>query len=90
MWEENYSDLSFASFKHSFFEGELPDFKIAKNLIQEYLLTIETRTKTFGELINIIEDLFKKVINEFSKPSISNSHLTIDNIADIFQNKFNN
>lgn len=86
MWEENYSDLSFASFKHSFFEGELPDFKIAKNLIQEYLLTIETRTKTFGELINIIEDLFKKVINEFSKPSISNSHLTIDNIADIFQN----
>ena len=85
MWEENYDNLSFANFKRQFFEGELLDFKVSKKLIQEYLLTVETRKRNFGDVISIIEEVFSEIQNQFSKPNIDRVQLTIKEIAKIFE-----
>lgn len=85
MWEENYDDLSFANFKREFYEGELSDFKISKNLIQEYLLTVETCEHNFSEVISILEETFYEIQYQFSKPSIDRTQLTINDIAKIFE-----
>lgn len=86
MWEENYNELTFPEFKFRFFQGELEDFKISKDFLPEYLLTLSTKFGNFESIIDKFEKILKEIYAEFSKPDTTKKQFTVDELANIIQN----
>lgn len=86
MWEENYSDMSFAMFKYSFFKGELLEIPFSKDFIPEYILSVSTKLNCFETMVNKINNIFSQLLEDFSKMDIITKQFTLDEIAKIIEN----
>lgn len=85
LWEENFSDYSFAHFKYSFYQGELNYLGFAKDLLPEYLLTVNTSRHDFEKMISDFERIMDEIDNKLSITDITKSQLNLDDIAYIFE-----
>jgi len=73
MWENKYRDMSFGSFKRSFYSGELPgfDFRISgenRKMFNRVVIEINSGNKYFGELkrelfefLNTMKEIFDDI-----------------------------
>lgn len=84
MWEENFNNLSFAQFKHNFYSGELEGFEIGKELLPEYLLTLNVlEGKNFEDIIDVIKNIFEDIFYEISNSGLITKQFSVYEIVEI-------
>lgn len=83
MWEEKYKDLSFASFKYSFYNNELSnfDFKVNEELIPKTIIEIKFDKINFDDAIaemSIVLNALKDIFDDIRQ---SGKHFTVQDLA---------
>lgn len=86
MWEEHFSEYTFANFKRMFYLGELKGIEYTNEFSPKYLLTIKSNNGLFNETKEQLDAINNGLIEQFSKPDIGKKHLTLEEIADILMN----
>lgn len=84
MWEEKYKDLSFASFKYSFYNNELSDFdfKVNEELIPKTIIEIKFDKINFDDAIAEMSIVLNELKDIFDDIRQSGKHFTVRELAD--------
>lgn len=84
LWESQYKDISFSSFKHNFYNNELENIDLEKKIIQKIALEIEASSdELLGDSVNHLNqffDIFENIIDEFKKEG---KHFTLNQFSKV-------
>ena len=83
MWEEKYKDLSFASFKYSFYNNELSnfDFRVNEELIPKTIIEIKFDKINFDDAIVEMSNILNALKDIFDDIRQSRKHFTVRELA---------
>ena len=85
-WEDNFFDISFAFFKYKFYQGELDNFELSKDLVPEFMLTLTSKVGIFEDMARQFKNILQEIDLAFASSDIDKTQLNIEDIAKIIEN----
>ena len=85
MWEENFDSISFNQFKYLFYTGSLKGFELGKELLPEYILTVDAKADDFKTMIDDYKAIMKEMDSIFVNSDFSSRQFTVQELAELIQ-----
>lgn len=83
LWENHFRSLSFAAFKHQFYEGSLPDFVGTDKYFPHYLLNVQWSFDTPFLLIQQMNKLISVLGKTFAQFGRSNKYFSVNEFEEL-------